>query len=379
MNAENPEILIEKLVAGGDGLGFLDGKAVFVPGVLPGERVRVRLGQRRRDFDRATLVDVINASPARQSPPCSLAGVCGGCDWLHIRSEEQAARKVDIVREAFQRVGQFAWKEIGVETGPDLAYRNRVQIHRDHAGRLGFMSAGSERVVPVATCPVSVGSINRLFANPGRAPADRDRFTAWGDDETLAVEGLDDERDLEVRVLGKSIIFSVACFFQSNLSMLSKLLPFALEGLSGKAAADLYCGVGLFGAFLADRFERVTAVESSSLSMSYARRNIPDDRGDFYPVSMEQWVETDAARRPLDAVVVDPPRAGLGPEVRRWLHRAAPSRLVYVSCNPVTLARDLGELVRDRFTMDEVRIFDFYPQTSHVETVARLHSRGDPT
>ena len=161
--------------------------------------------------------------------------------------------------------------------------------------------------------------------------------------------------------------------------MLSKLLPFALEGLSGKAAADLYCGVGLFGAFLADRFERVTAVESSSLSMSYARRNLPDDRGDFYPVSMEQWVETDAARRPLDAVVVDPPRAGLGPEVRRWLRRAAPSRLVYVSCNPVTLARDLGELVHDRFTMDEVRIFDFYPQTSHVETVARLHSRGDPT
>ena len=379
MNAENPEILIEKLVAGGDGLGFLDGKAVFVPGVLPGERVRVRLGQRRRDFDLAALVDVINASPARQSPPCSLAGICGGCDWLHIRSEEQAAWKVDIVREAFQRVGQFAWKEIGVETGPDLAYRNRVQIHRDHAGRLGFMSAGSERVVPVTTCPVSVGSINRLFADPGRAPADRDRFTAWGDDETLAVEGLDDERDLEVRVLGKSIIFSVACFFQSNLSMLSKLLPFALEGLSGKAAADLYCGVGLFGAFLADRFERVTAVESSSLSMSYARRNLPDDRGDFYPVSMEQWVETDAARRPLDAVVVDPPRAGLGPEVRRWLRRAAPSRLVYVSCNPVTLARDLGELVHDRFTMDEVRIFDFYPQTSHVETVARLHSRGDPT
>ncbi|MGA2763258.1 MAG: TRAM domain-containing protein [Spirochaetia bacterium] len=379
MNAENPEILIEKLVAGGDGLGFLDGKAVFVPGVLPGERVRVRLGQRRRDFDRAALVDVINASPGRQSPPCSLAGVCGGCDWLHIRSEEQAARKVDIMREAFQRVGQFAWKEIGVETGPDLAYRNRVQIHRDHAGRLGFMSAGSERVVPVATCPVSVGSINRLFADPGRAPADRDRFTAWGDDETLAVEGLDDERDLEVRVLGKSVIFSVACFFQSNLSMLSKLLPFALEGLSGKAAADLYCGVGLFGAFLADRFERVTAVESSSLSMSYARRNIPDDRGDFYPVNMEQWVETDAARRPLDAVVVDPPRAGLGPEVCRWLRGAAPSRLVYVSCDPVTLARDLGELVRDRFTMDEVRIFDFYPQTSHVETVARLHSREDPT
>jgi 23S rRNA (uracil1939-C5)-methyltransferase len=367
------EILIEKLVAGGEGLGFLDGKAVFVPGTLPGEKVRVRLTQRRRDFDRASLVTVVAASPNRQDPPCRLAGVCGGCDWLHIRHEEQLRQKVDIVREAFRRVGRFSWDEVSVHAGPSLGYRNRAQIHRDRNGRLGFMGAASQDTVPVEICPVSDQGINRVFAKPALAPPGLDRFTVWGQGDTTAVEGIDDDRDIMVQVRGKKIVFSVGCFFQSNLSVLSELVPFATRDLSGGTAADLYCGVGLFGAFLTERFSRVTAVEASSLSLSFARRNITGPAHDFYPMSVEQWIETGLAREAYDAVVVDPPRAGLGPEVRRWLCTAGPGRLVYVSCNPVTLARDLGELTSRGFTLDQVGLFDFYPQTSHVETVARLH------
>lgn len=367
------DIVIEKLVAGGEGLGLLDGKAVFVPGTLPAEKVRVRLTQRRKDFDRASLIEVVDASPSRQDPPCTLAGFCGGCDWLHIRYEEQLAQKAAIVRESFRRVGRFAWDSVSIHAGPSLGYRNRVQIHRDPAGRLGFMATGSQRIVPVATCPVSDPAVNRVFADPALAPADRERFTVWGEGEWPAVEGVDDERELTVRVQGKKVVFSVGCFFQSNLSVLSQLVPFVMQDLSGEAAADLYCGVGLFGAFLAERFPRVTAVESSSLSLSYARRNIPGVSNDFYPISVEQWIESGAARGPFDAVVVDPPRVGLSPEVRQWLCRAKPSRLVYVSCNPVTLARDLGELTQAGFAIEEVGLFDFFPQTSHVETVARLH------
>ncbi len=158
------EIVIQKLVAGGEGLGFLDGKAVFVPGTIPGETVRVRLTQRHRDFDRASVVEVIAASPNRQDPPCRLAGICGGCDWLHIRREEQLAQKLEIVREAFRRVGRFTWEDISVHAGASLGYRNRVQMHRDTNGRLGFMGAASRDVVPVQTCPVSDPGINRVFA-----------------------------------------------------------------------------------------------------------------------------------------------------------------------------------------------------------------------
>ena len=368
----HPEIIIEKLVAGGEGLGFLDGKAVFVPGTIPGEKVKAHLARRRRDFDRGTLVEVITRSPNRQAVPCKLAGICGGCDWLHIRYEEQLSQKTAILREAFRRVGHFSWENISVHFGPPLGYRNRVQVHRDRAGQLGFMGAGSASVVPVSDCPISSTAVNRVFLQPALAPADRERFTVWGQGATFALEGKDDDRTLEVRIAGKQIVFSVGCFFQSNITVLELLVPFAMKDLAGRSAADLYCGVGLFGAFLADRFSHVTAVESSSLSLSYARRNVKGESNDFYQMRVEQWVDSCVGRGSFDAVVVDPPRAGLSPEMRRWLSVAKPARLIYVSCNPVTLARDLGELTRSGFAIDEVGLFDFYPQTSHVETVARL-------
>jgi 23S rRNA (uracil1939-C5)-methyltransferase len=170
----------------------------------------------------------------------------------------------------------------------------------------------------------------------------------------------------------------VGCFFQSNLAVLEKLVPWALEGLAGSAAADLYCGVGLFGSFLSERFSRITCVESSAMSLAYARRNVPGPAHEFFPMNVEQWIASGTARRPFDAAVVDPPRPGLGAEVRAWLCRTAPERLVYVSCNPVTLARDLGELCGSAFVLDDLRLFDFYPQTSHIEAVARLSRREKP-
>ena len=374
---QTAEVLIEKLVAGGDGIAFLDGKAVFVPGVLPGERVMVRLTRRGRDFDRARVLEVTRASENRQVPPCRLAGICGGCDWLHIRPEEQLALKSAIVREAFQRVGHFSWETISVHAGPPLEYRSRVQMHRGRSGRLGFMASGGREVVPVAACPVSDPGINGVFAQPARAPSDRDRFTVWGHGDSVAIEGIDDERELVAGINGRDIVFSVGCFFQSNLPVLSLLIPFAITGLSGARAADLYCGVGLFGAFLTQSFARMTLVESSALSISYARRNVPGDVHTLLPMSVEAWIQSGAAESSFDAVIVDPPRTGLSPEVRRWLRHAQPARLVYVSCNPVTLARDLGELKDGGFVLDEVGLFDFFPQTSHVETVARLHAGKD--
>jgi 23S rRNA (uracil1939-C5)-methyltransferase len=165
----------------------------------------------------------------------------------------------------------------------------------------------------------------------------------------------------------------VGCFFQSNLAVLDTLVPWALEGLSGESAADLYCGVGLFGSFLAERFPRVISVESSATSLSYARRNITGASHEFYPMSVEQWIQSGAAPGGLDAVVVDPPRAGLGAEAREWLTADPPRQLVYVSCNPVTLARDLRVLTgTGAMVLQEVRLFDFYPQTSHIEAVAKL-------
>ncbi len=364
------DLSIVKLVAGGDGLGFVDGKAVFVPDTLPGELVRVRRTQRHKDFDRAVLLEVRVPSPHRVTPPCRLAGKCGGCDWLHIAYEEQLAQKVEIVREALRRVGRIEPPPLSIEPSPPLGSRARAQVHRQGATR-GYMAARSTQLVKVETCPIVTPEIDAIFAGTAPVP-DSERFTVFGTGRALAVEGLDDERDLTVSVNGRPIAFSVGCFFQSNLAALDAMVPWALEGLSGETAADLYCGVGLFGAFLSSRFSRIICVEESAMSLAYARRNVGGAGHEFYPMTVEQWISSGAARAVPDAVVVDPPRAGLGPEVRDWLCGSLPGRLVYVSCNPVTLARDLGRLVTGGFTLDAMRLFDFYPQTSHVEAVAKL-------
>jgi 23S rRNA (uracil1939-C5)-methyltransferase len=238
------------------------------------------------------------------------------------------------------------------------------------------MAAGSSRIVAVETCPIVALPINGLFDGTLPAPHVLDRFTVFSDGAVVATEGTDDDRDLAVRVCDRTISFSVGCFFQSNLAALEKLVPWVVEGLSGAAAADLYCGVGLFGAFCADRFSRIICVESSAMSLSYARRNVAGAGHEFHPMSVEQWIASGAARPSFDVVVVDPPRAGLGAEVREWLCGAPPGRLVYVSCNPVTLARDLGALCAGGFVLDDLRLFDFYPQTSHVEAVAKLAFGG---
>ena len=369
------DLSIVKLVAGGEGLGHAAGKAVFVPGVLPGEKVRVRVVQRRKDFDRAALLEVLEPSPHRVPPPCPLAGVCGGCDWLHIRYEEQLAQKVSIVREALLRTGRIARDAIHIEPSAPLGSRSRAQVHRDGSGLLGYMGAGSNRIVGVDSCPIVVRPINGVFNGSVRVPESLDRFTVFSNGEYVAAEGIDDDRTLTARVCGREVAFSVGCFFQSNLAVLDSLVPWALEGLVGSTAADLYAGVGLFGSFLSERFSRIICVESSAMSLSYARRNVAGPAHEFFPMTVEQWITSGAARGPFDAAVVDPPRPGLAAEVRAWLCAAAVQRLVYVSCNPVTLARDLGQLCDSAFVLDDFRLFDFYPQTSHIEAVAKLSRR----
>ncbi len=376
------DLVVEKLVAGGEGLGFVDGKAVFVRGVLPGERVRVRLRQSRRDYERAELSEILEPSPHRDVPRCRIAGHCGGCDWMHIRYEQQLALKVEIVSEALRRTGGFdlegalAPGALQIEPSPPLASRNRAQVHRDTAGRLGYMGVRSDRIVPADRCPIVAPPIEAVLRGEIAAPEGLDRFTVWSDGMSTAVEGRDDERDLTVSVCGRQLLFSVGCFFQSNLAVLERLVPWAIEGLDGGAAApwraaDLYAGVGMFGAFLAARGARVSCVESSTLSLAYARRNV-GGAAELHPMSVESWIISGAAREPFDAVVADPPRPGLSPEVRAWLCARPPRRLRYVSCNPVTLARDLGALVAGGYVLEGLRLFDFYPQTSHIEAVARL-------
>jgi 23S rRNA (uracil1939-C5)-methyltransferase len=444
------EITIEKLVPGGDGMARHDGKVIFVPMVLPGETVRVRLAETKKDFARGIPMEILTPSPDRAKPGCPVFGRCGGCDWQHIAYEAQLRHKVAIVQDALKRTGGLEFPGLAIEAGQPWRYRNRIQIHRgphSSGGQGGFRARTSHDVVGVSTCPVSDQAFDRLFTRPAmsnggaadvegltRAEAtgrqeggrprreardpdrlDREnrRYSAWthtlpesgerfliSQEPGLTGPGLllppasdagsparpvpeylgprvdGTEGVIAATVLGKTIRFDLRCFFQSNLAMVEKLIPYALDGLSGEEALDLYCGVGLFGAFLKDRFARVLAVEENPISLEYALGNIGDTHR-FLRGRVEDLIREErgplASGRP-DAVVVDPPRDGLDAAVRDYLIAKRPPKLVYVSCNPVTLARDLKILLAAGFVLDDLRLFDFYPQTAHVEAVAKLSS-----
>lgn len=378
-------LVIEKLVPGGDGLARHEGRVVFVPGVLPGETVSVEIVEAKKDFARARLVSVEGASPDRVAPPCALAGRCGGCDWLHIDPAAQARLKVELVRDSLRRLAGFDLPDLRIETGAPLGYRNRIQAHVNRAGRTGFLGRGAHTFVRVEACPVSHPALAPVFT--GRvSDAAPERFLAYGHtaaDGTLNLARADEDPNAEitVRVLDRDILFPLRGFFQSNLEMTQKLIPYVMEGLTGgpqTVAFDLYSGVGLFGAFLKDRFERVVCIEFNKHALAYARRNVGES-GLFFSEALEKVVTTPGGN-PLDTVspraaVIDPPREGLDKAVRAWLIKRPVPQLVYVSCNPVTLARDLKELLAGPYELEDMRVFDFYPQTSHIEAVAKLRMK----
>lgn len=375
-------LTIDKLVPGGEGLARHEGRVVFIPGVLPGEEVIAEITEAKKDFARARLVSVDAPSPDRVAPPCKLAGTCGGCDWLHIDPAAQARFKIDVARDSLRRMGGFDWPSLEIETGAPLGYRNRVQVHVNRGGQTGFLGRGAHDFVRVPECPVAHPALAPVFAEKVRAGSP-ERFLAYGHSDTDGIPHLaraDEAHDTEitVRVLDRDITFPLRGFFQSNLEMTQRLIPFALQGLSGGAgtvAFDLYSGVGLFGAFLKDHFERVVCIEFNRHALAYARRNVGES-GLFFSEALEKVVTTPGGN-PLDkvsphATLIDPPREGLDKAVRAWLREKPVPQLVYVACNPATLARDLKDLLAGPYELEDLRLFDFYPQTSHIEAVAKL-------
>ncbi len=378
------EITIEKIVPGGEGMARVDGRVLFVAGVLPGEQVRVAIMEAKKDFARGHLLEVLVPSADRIVPPCSLAGRCGGCDWQHIRDSGQAQLKIAMVRDALLRTGGLDYPTLEIETGSPWGYRNRLQIHGNASGQLGFLERRGHDLVHVQQCMVSHPAFGSLFAQ-GDASKSGTRFHAFGCEEQdgsyrLWQENANTEVKGKVTLLGKEFSFPVAGFFQSNLEMLARLIPYALDGLNGSIAWDFYAGVGVFGVFLAEHFKKVICVESNAKALVFAKQNLSGKESEYLTGRLEELLvdpHCSLRRKKPDAIVLDPPREGLAQPVRSFLKECQVAHLVYVSCNPVTLARDLKDLLAGPYVLDSLRLFDFYPQTSHVEAVAKFRLRSD--
>jgi len=404
------ELHIESLVSSGEGLGFLDGIACFVEGALPGEVVRVEPFLHKRTYLKARVKEILTASKERVAPVCPLYGTCGGCNLQHLSYEGQLVEKTRLVKNAFIH----AYKEgANVKENPSLqaslekefdakvksckgkepwGYRSRMKFHVGEDGKACLLQRGSTKTVKVTSCPVAVTSINSflygetdlmsciskakrqdlsMIKNVSSRQGSEDSdygVLLFGTDDSLYIDGRDEYA--KVDVAGEEIRFPVSGFFQSNLYMLDDAVNYAVDGLAGKRALDLYSGSGIFASALSKSFEEVVLVEEAKKSLDYARQNVNIKKCTFWPLTVERWLKESDSTKKFDAVIVDPPRSGLSEQVLTYLLKGACKTLRYVSCDPATLARDCKILTDGKYVLESVQPFDFFPQTTHVESVA---------
>jgi tRNA/tmRNA/rRNA uracil-C5-methylase (TrmA/RlmC/RlmD family) len=369
---------------------------VFVRHAIPGERVRAVItdGNSTSKFWRADAVEVLTASPDRVEPPCPWAGPgrCGGCDFQHVTPAGQRALKTVVVREQLSRLAGID-SDVEVEEVPGapdgLGWRTRVQYAVDAAGRAGLRRHRSHEVVPIDWCriahPLVVGA--GVTERPWPRVSSVEVSASVGTGETLVLPDGKGAGALTETVgepsSGRPFRVTGGGFWQVHPGAAPTLLDAVLDGLDaqpGEAVLDLYCGVGLFAASLAERVGvtgRVTAVEADRVAVEDARHNLSDlpnvrvERGRVDHVLRRQHL------RRADLVVLDPPRSGAGKAVVSLLSRVQARRLAYVACDPAALARDLRWFAEAGYTLSSVRAFDLFPMTAHVECVAVLVRSAD--
>jgi tRNA/tmRNA/rRNA uracil-C5-methylase (TrmA/RlmC/RlmD family) len=372
------ELTIEpaELVAGGDALAKIDGFPLFVSNVYPGDTARVRIVELKKGFGRAELIRIEKPSALRRTLPCPVAADCGGCDWTDLRLDAQLAAKERILRESLRRIGKLDpanLPRIMVHPSP-LNYRLRSRLHTE-GGKTGFYATGSHRVVPLASECEVVGPLTAAAIGSGGGSTEDGEREIWELDGKL----IDDVREIAITVEGRRFRLSTDAFFQVNRHLLGTMLRLvrvhAENTRDRRRAVDLYAGVGFFSAPLADAFEQVVAVEGSSVSHYWARLNAPANV-EAIQAPVEQWVE-----RMADAafVFLDPPRSGVHRNVIDAIAAKATEVICFLACDPVTFARDAQRLTASGWRLAALDLLDLFPNTHHLETLARFERASSET
>lgn len=393
----NAKLEIEKLVYGGDALARLEGQVVFVPFALPGEEIEAETRPAKGKLLRAWNPTVLRPSPHRVAPKCEYFGRCGGCQYQHSDYAYQVEQKVAILRETLRRIGRIAFdQEIAAVTGEAWNYRNRVQLHFED-GQVGFRLAESHELCAITHCPISSPRLNEIIGAFSRAAKEREWPTflrsleVFTNETDVQLNVIDSRRPVAARFFnwcaefipgtvpgaldylaaGQTFRISRGTFFQVNRFLVDALVQEVLRNYEGDSVLDLYAGAGLFSTPLAERFSRIEAIERGTSAYRDLEWNASrhSDKIVCFKASAEEYLQQVSS--PPDLIIVDPPRAGLGPDTTGELVRIGAPRLTIVSCDPATLARDLQPL-SEAYEIDRLALIDLFPQTFHFETVAHL-------
>lgn len=422
------ELRTERLAFGGSTIARHEGRAVFVNFAAPDELVRCEITAVEKTFARAKVVEILERSKDRVEPKCQHFTECGGCNYQHVSYEAQVAAKSEFVHDALTRIGKFDWTEpVAVHHAEPWNYRSRTQLKlkatsgvrpdgrrgridkkvrkqlkaeaeaKIAAGEMpaeptpktpvvGYHYGGTNKVLNVNECPVLAPELESGIAKIRNAITGmHPRDWPYQIEGSCGHEGASYSPDLpgmrkdlvEHEVLGFRYLIEPESFFQGNRHLVHRLVEAAIGEEKGELAFDLYAGVGLFSLPLSKRFERVISVEDERRACTLARVNVKTNKCDnvhYLRKTTEQFLQSNKERP--DLVLMDPPRLGAKPAIPRLLKLKA-KRLVYVSCDPQTLARDLRSLVDGGYELESVEALDMFPQTYHVEAVAKLRWRED--
>ncbi|MGE3175547.1 MAG: class I SAM-dependent RNA methyltransferase [Planctomycetota bacterium] len=380
------DVTAERLAFGGYAIARHDSLVLFVPFAAPGDRVRVEITELDKRHAKARLVEVLAAGPHRREARCAHFGVCGGCQFQHVDYAEQLRQKAVFVRDAMVRTGGFEdWPEVEIHGAGEWGYRARTQLKIDRR-RMGFHRAFSKTVVEIEQCPVLAPELEQalpllraaLDQVPHNVRVHQIEGACGRDGAAFSPDLPGVRKDLvEHEVLGFRFLVEPDGFFQGNRLLVDRLVQHAVEGERGALAFDLYAGVGLFTLPLARGFTRVVGVEDERRAATLGRVNTKQNGMDhvhWFRLTTEEFLRQNRERP--DVVLIDPPRLGARRALPQLLALAAP-RMVYVSCDPNTMARDLRDLVAGGYAVESVHAFDMFPQTYHVECVAKLRWTRD--
>lgn len=407
------------------------GLSVFVPFTLPGEMVEAEITQEHRGYCVASARQIVETSEFRVAPPCPWFEMCGGCQLQHSAYSYQLELKRDMLHESLARAGVRDLPEITTLAGEPLRYRNRIRLQMqtrpDFA--IGYRQAKSHRMTAIDGCPIAAPlleqgiEVMRALGGGGLVPVDAQEIelftnhdqsellvTIWarphaGKREKAYQEFFETLRrrmpqlvgaqmlamdsgkvrlpraplhwgrqTVDYRVAGREYTVSAGSFFQVNLTLLDKFVAAVIGDERGTLAWDLYAGVGLFSVVLANRFPRLIAVESSAVACKDLRHNLRGTRAEYVQASTMNFLRQAISlkQEAPDLILLDPPRAGTGVEAAKMLADLGPQRIVYVSCDPATLGRDLAALIQSGYRLLRLQLVDMFPQTYHMETIAML-------
>ncbi|MBI4854354.1 MAG: class I SAM-dependent RNA methyltransferase [Acidobacteria bacterium] len=384
------ELTVEKLIYGGQGLARFQGNTIFIPSSAVGDKLKVQITSVEKNFFQAKILQILEPSIDRRTPPCEYFEECGGCQLQHLNYNAQLQAKADFIKDSLKRIGRFDWQNtLEIIHSNEFNYRNRTQLKIERTSSpigIGFYKEGSHKVCNIENCLILAKELNQALEALRKSEKEISLSEIpyskidliKGNLEISAsqiVAGLSSNAIYQ-RVLDIDYYFDPGCFFQVNQYLLNSLIEIVVGERTGKIALDLYAGVGFFALQLAKNYQKVIATEVNKKAEFWATHNMKVNNisnVEFFSFSTEKWLGKFSRKfSGVDLVVLDPPRVGIIKKTLLSITEMRPKEIVYVSCDPSTLARDLRVLVDNGYKLVSIIGVDLFPQTYHIETVAIL-------